>query len=521
MSKTIAATLILSLCYLLWPIDQPLLNSTETELTECEEYTSYASRIHFPLSEGELKLSYMRPPEHCRTFKSPVIEKVIEEFKSKMTDADLFRLFENTLPNTLDTTILWFNKNSEDPRTFISTGDIHAEWLRDSARQLSVYQKFICEDPQLKLLIKGAILQQAEFIQIAPYCNAFQPPKDSNVTIIPPSIDDVKPTPPWEYVFECKWELDSLASFFTLLNEYMENSKDYEILKNREVINAIGVIFRIIMRQSAPTFTEKGDLLPVFYSYKRWTDSGTETLPLSGVGNSVNSNTRLIRSAFRASDDACIYQFHIPSNIQLLVELKKLIPLLEEHNNPMILTNPVADLLKNIASDIETGINEYAIITHPKFGKVFAYEIDGYGSVNIMDDANIPSLLSIPDLGYLPISDEIYQNTRNMILSKEGNPYFLKGKYLRGIGGPHIGLKYTWAMSLLTQIRTSNNNEEIMELLELLKTTTAGLGLMHEGIDVDSKNGAVYTRPWFSWCNSEFGKTILDLAQRKPELIFK
>lgn len=494
------------------------------KLPACEEYTSYASSRHPPFSKGPLQLPYMRPPPECRTFKSQAVEELIESFRARMKDADLFRIFENALPNTLDTTILWFDSDHEtpnNPRTFISTGDIHAEWLRDSARQLSVYQKLIPKDDNLKQLIKGAILQQAEYIKLAPYCNAFQPPLHSKVTRKPSTIDNVTPVPPWKHVFECKWELDSLASFLTLSNEYLANSIDTSLLENELFVDALFQIARILSRESASTFSDEGTVLPFPYSFRRNTDIGSETLPLSGTGNPVNSYSGLVRSAFRPSDDACIYQFLIPSNIHLLVELQKLVPYLQRYNDPPVMSSTLSAVFEKFIQNIESGIQQHAIINHKKYGKVYAFEVDGYGGVNIMDDANLPSLLSLPDLGYGSVDDEIYQNTRKMILSVTGNPYFLKGKYLQGIGGPHVGLFHAWPMSLLVQIRTSNDDDEIMQLLEMVKSTTAGLGLMHEGVQVNSYNGKIFTRPWFSWCNSEFGKTILDLADRKPWLIFK
>lgn len=519
------ATLIISLLiYLLWPSSSS--NSTSPlwfkglKSPQCEEYTSYATRKHPPFSHGSLQLPFMRPPEPCRTFKSKPIDDLISQYKDKMKDADLYRIFENSFPNTLDTTILWFDSNPSNPRTFISTGDIHAEWLRDSARQLSVYQRFISEDESLQLLIKGAILQQAEYIGISPYCNAFQPPLKSKIPRIPSSIDNVQPYPDWKNVFECKWELDSLASFLTLTNEYLENSMDFALFENKEFIDALVIIQRILNRQAVATYDKNGNLNPFNYSFKRKTDVGSETLPLQGTGNPVN-DIGLIRSAFRPSDDACIYQFLIPSNIHLLIELKKIIPKIKKHGDPLIMSDSLSARLTKHAKAIENALINHAIVKHPVFGEVYAYEIDGFGSYNLMDDANIPSLLSLPDMGYCSINDQIYQNTRTMILSKLGNPYFLTGKYLKGIGGPHVGLTHAWPMSLLMQIRTSDDDDEITELLEMVKETTAGLGLMHEGVHVNSKGGEIYTRPWFSWCNSEFGKTILDLAERKPWLIFK
>jgi meiotically up-regulated gene 157 (Mug157) protein len=64
-----------------------------------------------------------------------------------------------------------------------------------------------------------------------------------------------------------------------------------------------------------------------------------------------------------------------------------------------------------------------------------------------MDDANIPSLLSLPYLGYLSSDDTIYQNTRDFLLS-EANPFFFKGTAGEGIGGPHVGLNYIWPVIL-------------------------------------------------------------------------
>lgn len=494
-------------------------------MSQCEDYTTYSTKKHKPLSKGELKLPFMRPPDECKTFKSAAVEELITDYGERMIDDDLFQLFRNCLPNTLDTTILWHNNDIESPRTFVSTGDIHAEWLRDSARQLSVYQRFIKQDESLKLLIKGAILQQAEYINVAPYCNAFQPPKGSNVPRKPSSVDKVSPKPDWEQVFECKWELDSLASFLTLINEYLQHSGDYQILRDNLVTNSFHTIAKILKRESTPTFrTDNGKLNPFHYAFRRDTDIGSETLVLSGLGNPLNGETGLVRSAFRPSDDACIFQYLIPANIQMMVELRKLTRSLREHNDIPIMPGSDRTLswaFQHYADEIQRGVEEYAIVEHPQFGKVYAYEVDGYGGRNIMDDANLPSLLSLPVLEYTTIDDPVYANTRRMVLSKRGNPYYLVGNHLQGIGGPHVGLFHVWPMSIIMQIRTTDDDNEILALLDTLKRSSGGLGLMHEGVHVSSPGGAVFTRSWFSWCNSEFGKMVLELAERKPWLLFK
>lgn len=480
---------------------------------DCPDYTEYSKQKHQPFSQGPLQLPFQRPPEECRKFRSKVIDDYIHSLQNVITDKDLYRIFENCMPNTLDTAILWFNEDEENPRTFISTGDIHAEWLRDSSRQLSIYMPFLDKDPSLKLMVKGAIYQQAEFVKESPYCNAFHPPLKSGLTKRKSSFDDaVTPEPNWDKVFECKWELDSVSSFLELTNDYLDNTNnDTSILKG-PWLDAFGTLLDVLENQSKPTFDPvTGELLPFTYTFRRNTNIGTETLPLDGSGNPVNNGTGLIRSAFRPSDDSNILQLFIPANAQLYLQLKRI--------EPHIVNESFKSRIIQLSDGIENGLKHHSIVKHSVFGEVYAYEIDGFGGHILMDDANLPSLLSLPDMQFLPIDDEVYQNTRKMILSKSGNPYYLTGEFISGIGGPHVGLSKVWHMSLLVQIRTSNDDDEISRLLTVLKTTTAGLGLMHEGVNVNSENGEVYSRPWFSWANSEFGKTIIDLVKRKPHLL--
>lgn len=491
--------------------------------TACPDYEAYSQTKHEPFSEGPLALPYMRPSRKCRTFHSDAVEKTIEEFTAKMADPDLARLFENAFPNTLDTTIRWHRRESEEAsaQTFVVTGDINAEWLRDSAWQLSPYKRFITADREIQQLYKGAINTQAGYIQKFPYCNAFQPPRASRIRPQFNAGED-KVTPPVDHttVFECKYELDSLASFLTLSNDYYEAVKG----DKEEVVDtfsgndgawyrAIAKLTRVLEDQSQPTYNENGNILKTRYSFKRHTDLGTETLNLNGIGNPVAGGTGLIRSAFRPSDDATIFQFFIPANAHIAVELKRTAKIFSALDRE--------DLAKEVldwGNQIEESIWKHAVYTHPKFGKVFAYEIDGFGAITNMDDANIPSLLSLPVLGFLDKNNEVYKNTRKMVLSKQGNPYYLTGRAFSGIGGPHVGIRNAWPMSHTMAIRTATDDKEIHESLNLLKTTTAGLGLMHESIDVH--DSTKFSRPWFAWCNSEFAKAIFYLADNKPDLIF-
>lgn len=500
----------------------------------CPSYVDYLQKLHRPYSKGPLKLPYQRPPEKCRTYVSSAVEKVINDVIERIEDPDLARLFENCLPNTLDTTILWHRnatpKHTRKPgqtplsleqefesmtQTFIVTGDIHAEWLRDLAWQLLAYAPLIKHDQKLKDLFIGAINTQARYIIYDPYCNAFQPPPELGVPSENPAVDSVYPPPSWKSVFECKWELDSLALFLALSNQYYENTGDSSVYESETWKSALETILMVLRRESSPTFAENGQLLPFRYTFQRQTNIGSETLPLTGSGNPVNRNTKMIRSAFRPSDDACVFQLFVPANAFMLVQLGKLLKYLPED------FSETKSTVAEYHSGINASIYEFGVVNHPKFGEVFAYEVDGYNSAIFMDDANIPLLLALPDLGFINKDSKLYQNTRKMVLSKEGNPYYLIGRHLKGIGGPHVGYRYAWPMSLCVKIRTSDNDEEIRDDLQTLLRTTGRLGLMHEGVGVQLPGGADFTRSWFSWCNSEFGKTILDLAKRKPHLIFK
>ncbi|KAG8527469.1 uncharacterized protein KY384_007621 [Bacidia gigantensis] len=458
----------------------------------CPEYEHYAMTPHRPLSKGPQALPYQRPSPHCRTFSSPLVEQIIEEVTSKMIDKDLARIFENAFPNTLDTTVRWhvdstsrLAKNRypdgawEGPQSFIVTGDINAEWLRDSTNQLAQYQTLAKKDKRIEILILGAINTQAEFVIESPYCNAFQPPPPSGEPVPGNGQDDfVHPVYEPSRVFECKYELDSLAHFLALGNRFHNNTGSTAYLTPR-YYTAIDTILEVLEQQSKPTFDPKtGRFLRNEYTFRRKTTAGTETLSLGGIGNPLAAGTGLIRSAFRPSDDATTFGFFIPSNAQMSVELKRTAETLKGVGK-----DALAEKLRERGERIEKGIWENGVVIHKNYGKVFAFEVDGYGSSIIMDDANMPSLLALPALGFLDRNDEIYQNTRKMILERHGNPYFLEGKGFSGIGGPHVGPVHAWPLSRLVEVMTSDNDTEITASLEAVRDVSR-LGLVNEAVNV-------------------------------------
>ncbi|ROW03058.1 hypothetical protein VMCG_05724 [Cytospora schulzeri] len=574
---------------------------TVAEGHDCPEYDRYATKPHEPRTGGIYNLPYMRPAPECRKVVIPEVEEVIREMNKTITDPDLFRLFENCFPNTLDTSVTWTgvsSKNVQEELTFITTGDIHAMWLRDSANQLQSYVSLLrpikekgtdaktAEDQEgstshssskLASLFRGAINLQGRYILASPHCNAFQPPAESGIK---PDNDGNRAdfvAPPYdpEVVFECKYELDSLASFLQLSWDYFSRTKDSgffidasrskppvadfrsgEVVKRNKRkgrrkatdgwLDAVIAILDTadVMRRS--TYESNGKVPDSPYQFRRITNVATETLPNGGNGSPVKSGTGLVRSAFRPSDDATTFQFLVPANMMLAKYLglcAEIVEITEKEEERLATISgsqaqivveedveeetddesedvksdeSVSKRMRRMAKEIKDGIERYGKIYHPDFGKIYAYEVDGYWSANSMDDANLPSLLSAPLTGYTSRTDPTYRATRKFVLSDD-NPYYDHGPVINGTGGAHIGPGMAWPMSLIVGIMTSDDDDEIKDMLSQLISSTNGLGLIHESINV--WDAGVWTRPWFSWANGLFGQMILDLRARKPGIL--
>lgn len=206
-------------------------------------------------------------------------------------------------------------------------------------------------------------------------------------------------------------------------------------------------------------------------------------------------------SGFRPSDDACLYGYLVPANMFAVVALEYATELLQEMKE-----EELAQKMKQLATEIKAGIETYAKVEHPVYGEIYVYETDGQGNVNLMDDANVPSLLSIPYLGYAEATDPTYRNTRNFILSRH-NPYFYEGEVAEGIGSPHTPDHYIWHIALAIQGMTAITKEEKARIVEMFKRTHGSTYYMHEGFDADRPER--FTRSWFAWANSMFSEFIL------------
>ena len=450
----------------------------------------------YSFANGVTNFPTVRIPETQRKFKSKAVERVIAEIKSKIGNKEIAWMFENCFPNTLDTTVDFEMINGK-PDTYVITGDIDAMWLRDSSAQVWPYLPLCKEDKDLQQLIKGVINRQVKCILLDPYANAFY--KDP--TKISEWKDDLTEMKPG--VHERKWEIDSLCYPIRLSYGYWKETGDASVF-DEKWIAAMTLIVKTFKEQQR--LDGKGP-----YHFQRTTAWATDGVPLGGYGYPVKPNG-LICSMFRPSDDATVFPYLVPSNWFATASLSQLYIIFKDG----LINNDLAKIIYNLNAEIVTALKKIAIHNHPTFKLIIPYEINGFGSFHLMDDANIPSLLSMPYLDCFTTNVDIYKNTRKFIISKE-NPFFFKGKAAEGIGGPHCGMDMIWPMSIIMRGLTSLDDKEIKLCLDMLQKTHAGTGFMHESFHKDDATN--YTRKWFAWANTLFGEFVWKVFREKPHLL--
>jgi len=408
-----------------------------------------------------------------------IYEKLQKQGKQKLAD-----MYRNCFRSTWDTTL-----QRSDGTVFLITGDIPAMWLRDSSAQVFHYLPYAQAYPEIREAVEGLLRRQFQYIVLDPYANAFN--REANGRH---GYDDrtgwTEEQKPW--IWERKYEIDSLCYPIRLAYTFWKETGstawcDGLFEQAARTILGVWKTEQHHMEQS-PYFFERGDCPP------------SDTLIREGRGAEVGY-TGMTWSGFRPSDDACRYGYLIPSNFFAA----RALAMLGEMALVLLKDEQMAQKCAEMRGEILEGIARYGIVHHPKFGEVYAYEVDGLGHSHFMDDANVPSLLSLPYLGCIEAEDEVYRNTRRMILSPE-NPYYYEGTVAKGIGSPHTPRDYIWPISLCIQGLSTQDREEAEKLLEMLENMDAGTLLMHEGVHKDDPEQ--YTRPWFAWANSIFSEFV-------------
>ena len=355
-----------------------------------------------------------------------------------------------------------------DGTAYVKTGDIPAEWLRDASAQARPYLFFAKDDSDTRGLLRAIIARMAKYLQVDPYANAF-------------TID--------YRVWEQKFELDSLAYPVTLAWSYWKTTGDPSVF-NDDYSKALDNILATLQREQDHPRNSR-------YAHKE--------LAESGKGRSVGY-TGMIWTGFRPSDDACYYNFLIPSEMFAVVALGDMAEIERDVYHNVVKANQA----RALRDEVQRGIQTYGLVLVPKYGYIYAYEVDGLGHAILTDDANIPSLLSAPYLGYSQSNDRYYENTRRFLLSQD-NPSFYQGQLARGIGSFHTPDHWIWPLALIVQGMTATNGNEKQDILSQLLASDPGDHLLHESFDPNDPKR--FTRQDFGWPNALFSEFVMTQFQ--------
>jgi len=501
------------------------------------------------------------PTPNVSPIKSDAIQEKMAATADKITDPHLKLLFTNTFTNALETTVA-FNGDDENPDTFIITGDIPAMWLRDSTNQVLPYMQFAKKDRNIRNMLVGLLNRQKTNIMSDPYANAYnytdQAPNPSSAAKTDQSFKLVFNPDTKKYdqvdgvlnnrVWERKFEIDSLAAFLRLSWEFydklIKGTDEEAAYKIQQVpydaawIETLKAIYATAKQQMKGTDEEKMTQNGAYgYTFRRDSSEALDSL-IKGVGNPAQRGVYLIKSGFRPSDDAQTFPYHIPGNAMFSYYLGKICSSSYFRKVAFVGHEELYNDCARMASSIQSAIDRHGIVTWND-KKILAYEIDGYGNAYLMDDANIPGLLSMPYYGYMDPDDALYKNTREFVLSSN-NPYFYMSNTIpdaqldfppievtspvkfAGLGGAHEWLDMIWPMGLIIQGLTGSGGdeqqkEELSYMLTQLVNSHAGTFCMHESFHKDDPTN--YTRPWFSWANSLFGELIFYIEDEFPDLL--
>jgi meiotically up-regulated gene 157 (Mug157) protein len=431
---------------------------------------------------AEGPVPWERPEPAERAFRSAAIELRIRVAAARIADPGLRRLFEGTLPNTLDTTVTAAGDDAH-PDTFVVTGDIDAMWLRDSTAQVWPYLASAAEDPLLDRLLRGVIHRQASQVILDPYANAFL--SDERDGEWATDETDMRPG-----VHERKWEPDSLSAFCRLSAGYARATasvRPFDATWRGALETALRTL-RVEQRLTGPT--------P--YRFRRPDGDPLDIVPDGGRGAPTRPNG-MVHGAFRPSDDRCQLPLSVPTNLALAAALEAVGPVAAEAG-----ARASAADARLLAADIRSAVARDGVVDDDGEPR-WAYEIDGRGGQVLMDDANAPSLLAVPYLGACAADDPRYLATRRWILSR-ANPWWFAGAVAEGVGSPHTGTGRIWPIAIAISGLTAGTPEERVAAVRMLGRTHAGTFLAHESFDPDDP--ARFSRSWFAWANSLVGELL-------------
>jgi uncharacterized protein len=361
----------------------------------------------------------------------------------------------------------------DDGTTHVQTGDIPAMWLRDSAAQTLPYLRFQRDYPLLRARFAGVIERDARAIDKDVYANAFQADY---------------------HTWERKWEVDSIAWPVLLAYSYLRDTRDSGIFTPN---------LHVALRQIVYTYEcEEEHSICSRYRY----------LYRVPTANRYNEATELIWGAFRPSDDPVQYRFNIPQNMLAVVALRDAATLAREGYDD----DALAKHAQAASERVTRAILRYGLFYNAQRGvMMYAYETDGYGHYNLMDDANIPNLTAMPEYGWCSPFDPYYLNTRAFTLS-DFDPYYYGGRYAEGLGSPHTPDDFVWPLGIIGAAITSTDDLYIENAITTLAETDSEAGLIHESFYTDGYWR--FTRQEFGWANALYAELLFrTLAGYPPD----
>ena len=373
----------------------------------------------------------------------------------------------------------------DDATTYVQSGDIPAMWLRDSSAQTIPYIRFQTAYPVLRARFAGVVERNARNILSDPYANAMR----SDYT-------------PWER----KWEVDSLAWPVVLASVYWRSTHDATVF-TPDLHRALQTIVNTYACEQRHRTCSR---------YQSPTPVHTNDAYFAGTG--------MIWGAYRPSDDPVEYRFNIPQNAIAVVALRDIQQLAIDGYGD----RPLADRAQAMGAQVQTGIELYGRFFDPaRQVWMYAYETDGFGRYNLMDDANIPNLTTLPYIDWCSAFDPTYLATRAFTLSMD-DPFYFSGKYAQGLGSPHTPYGYVWPLGIIGRALTATSSIEVATAITTLAETDGEDGLIHESFYPDGYWR--YTRPEFGWANalgaellfrSLAGEQATQFAWRGPMLPFQ
>jgi len=345
----------------------------------------------------------------------------------------------------------------DDATTYVQTGDIPAMWLRDSSAQTIPYIRYQAVYPVLRARFAGVIERNARNVLTDPYANAL----DADY-----------------HVWERKWEVDSPAWTVILAWVYWRATRDRTVFTPdlHRALQTIVAAYACEQRHRTCSH--------YVYPYHVYTNEA------------YSAGTGLIWGAFRPSDDPVQYRFNIPQNAMAVVALRDIEPLaLDGYGD-----TGLASRARALGASVQVGVERYGrYFDTRRHAWMYAYETDGYGRYNLMDDANIPNLTTLPYIDWCSAFDPTYLATRKFTLSMD-NPFFFSGRYAQGLGSPHTPYGYVWPLGIIGRALTSTSSSEVADAITTLAETDGESGLIHESFYPDGYWR--YTRPEFGWANA-------------------